>query len=229
MSTGRRISRVCAVAAVTAAATLGAAGSAPAATKWLCGPGVAHDPCRPSLSTTFYRGWDTRVGRSTPRRDRDRGVDCFYVYPTVSNQQSRLATKHVDPEIRSIALYQAARFSQVCRVTRRCTGRRRSRRSRPARRRDATTSRPTVTSSRPSMRSFAASARAAGSSSSGTRRGASTSNGSSAGASTPTGRCAAGSSQPCSSAATSPCARSRTAVACSAMCPRAGARRSSRA
>jgi pimeloyl-ACP methyl ester carboxylesterase len=51
-----------------------------------------------------------------PRRDRDRGVDCFYVYPTVSNQPTRLATKRADPEIRSIALYQAARFSQVCRV-----------------------------------------------------------------------------------------------------------------
>ena len=114
--TGTTIRRVCALAALTAAATLGAAGSAPAATKWLCGPGVAHDPCRPSLSTTFYRGWDARAGSSTPRRDRDQGVACFYVYPTVSNQQSRLATKRVDPEIRSIALYQAARFSQVCRV-----------------------------------------------------------------------------------------------------------------
>ena len=115
-NTGRKIRRVCALAAVTAAATLGATGSAPAATKWLCGPGVAHDPCRPSLSTTFYRGWDARAGSSTPRRDRDHGVACFYVYPTVSNQQSRLATKRVDPEIRSIALYQAARFSQLCRV-----------------------------------------------------------------------------------------------------------------
>ena len=115
-NTGRKIRRVCALAAVTAAATLGATGSAPAATKWLCGPGVAHDPCRPSLSTTFYRGWDARAGSSTPRRDRDHGIACLYVYPTVSNQQSRLATKRVDPEIRSIALYQAARFSQLCRV-----------------------------------------------------------------------------------------------------------------
>jgi Protein of unknown function (DUF3089) len=104
------------VAALTVAATVGAAGSAPAATKWLCGPGVAHDPCRPGLSTTYYRGWDARTASSTPRRDRDRGVACFYVYPTVSNQQGRLATKRVDPELRSIALYQAARFSQVCRV-----------------------------------------------------------------------------------------------------------------
>jgi Protein of unknown function (DUF3089) len=115
-STGSRIGRVCAAAAVTLAATLGTAGSAPAATKWLCGPGVAHDPCRPSLSTTLFRGWDTRTGTATPKRDRDRGVDCFYVYPTVSNQTSRLATKRVDPELRSIALYQAARFSQLCRV-----------------------------------------------------------------------------------------------------------------
>jgi pimeloyl-ACP methyl ester carboxylesterase len=104
------------VCVMAAAATLGAAGSAPAATKWLCGPGVAADPCRPSLSTTRYRGWDVSAGSFTPRRARDRGVDCFYVYPTVSNQPSRLATKRVDPEIRSIALYQVARFSQLCRV-----------------------------------------------------------------------------------------------------------------
>jgi pimeloyl-ACP methyl ester carboxylesterase len=104
------------VAVVVAAATLAGAGSAQAATKWLCGPGVADDPCRPSLSTTLYRGWDERTGTVTPRRDRDRGVDCFYVYPTVSNQTGRLATKRIDPEIRSIALYQAARFSQACRV-----------------------------------------------------------------------------------------------------------------
>jgi Protein of unknown function (DUF3089) len=92
-----------------------AAGSASAATKWLCAPGVAGDPCRPSLSTTLYKGWSTRVGAVTPKREH-RGVDCFYVYPTVSNQQTRLATKSVDPEVRSIALYQAARFGQVCRV-----------------------------------------------------------------------------------------------------------------
>lgn len=97
-------------------AALTCAANAHAATKWLCGPGVADDPCRPSLSTTLYRGWDTRTGETTPHKARDRGVACFYVYPTVSDQQTRLADKRVDPEIRSIALYQAARFSQLCRV-----------------------------------------------------------------------------------------------------------------
>jgi hypothetical protein len=110
------LGRACVAAAVTVAAALGTAGSAPAATKWLCGPRVADDPCRPSLSTTLYRGWTEPAGEFTPRRARDRGVACFYVYPTVSNQQTRLATKRVDPELRSIALYQAARFSQLCRM-----------------------------------------------------------------------------------------------------------------
>jgi hypothetical protein len=110
------VGRTCAAVAITAAAALGAGGSAHAATKWLCGPGVADDPCRPSLSTTLYHGWAQRAARFTAKRDRDLGVDCFYVYPTVSDQPTRLATKRVDPEIRSIALYQAARYSQLCRV-----------------------------------------------------------------------------------------------------------------
>jgi hypothetical protein len=101
--------------AIALAAALSFAGPAPAATKWLCGPGVAHDPCRPALSTTRYHGWSQPAGHFTPKR-RLHAVDCFYVYPTVSDQTTRLANKHVDPEIRSIALYQAARYSQVCRV-----------------------------------------------------------------------------------------------------------------
>ena len=43
-------------------------------------------------------------------------IDCFYVYPTVSDQMGPNATRSVDPELRSIALYQAARYSRVCRV-----------------------------------------------------------------------------------------------------------------
>jgi Protein of unknown function (DUF3089) len=102
-------------AAAALAAALCVAAPAPAATKWLCGPGVKHDPCRPSLSTTRYHGWSQAAGRFTPKRRRH-AVDCFYVYPTVSDQTTRLANTRVDSEIRSIALYQAARFSQVCRV-----------------------------------------------------------------------------------------------------------------
>jgi DUF3089 family protein len=104
------------ICAITVGLALSCAAPAPAATKWLCGPGVANDPCRPRLTTTTYQGWSQRTGRFTARHARDRGVACFYVYPTVSDQPTRLASKRVDPEIRSIALYQAARFSQLCRV-----------------------------------------------------------------------------------------------------------------
>ena len=105
----------CAPVLVAVLVALAAAESAPAATKWLCGPGVADDPCRPGLSTTRYDGWSERAGQVAPRRVR-RGVDCFYVYPTVSEQQRPVATRRVDPELRSTALYQAARYSQICRV-----------------------------------------------------------------------------------------------------------------
>jgi Protein of unknown function (DUF3089) len=109
--------RLVTAAAVTAAAVLGAApGAAQASTKWLCGPGVADDPCRPSLSTTRYGAFTEPGSTVTLHRAADRGVACFYVYPTVSNQQTRLATKAVDPELRSIALYQAARYSSQCRI-----------------------------------------------------------------------------------------------------------------
>ena len=38
------------------------------------------------------------------------------MYPTVSDQPTTYSNLHVDPEQRSIALYQAARYSQYCRV-----------------------------------------------------------------------------------------------------------------
>ena len=43
-------------------------------------------------------------------------IDCFYVYPTVSDQPTANANLTIDPVERSIALYQAARYSQDCRV-----------------------------------------------------------------------------------------------------------------
>ena len=43
-------------------------------------------------------------------------MDCFYVYPTVSNQPTPNATQTPDPEVRSITLYQAQRFSTKCRL-----------------------------------------------------------------------------------------------------------------
>ena len=105
------------VVLVVAAAALAGAGSAQAATKWLCGPGVKDDPCRPSLSTALYRGWDERDqdgyagARSRPWRRL-----LLRLSHGLQPDEAGSRRKRVDPELRSIALYQAARFSQACRV-----------------------------------------------------------------------------------------------------------------
>jgi hypothetical protein len=105
----------CALAAAAALA-LTAAASAGASTVWLCRPGAAPDPCSHGLKTTRTSPTGAKLGTFTPSTLRGRPVDCFYVYPTVSDQQTPLANRHIDPEERSIALYQAARYSSLCRV-----------------------------------------------------------------------------------------------------------------
>ena len=111
----RRASAVVAVLAATLIAVLASEPPrAHAKVVWLCEPGRAPNPCEIRQDTTYQkRGGGRRV--QTPAAGA-REVDCFYVYPTVSNQLRANATKSRDPELLSIAKYQAARFSLNCRV-----------------------------------------------------------------------------------------------------------------
>lgn len=84
-------------------------------TVWVCRPGQTPNPCAGDLTTT-KRSPDgteqvvpTKVAKAPP-------IDCFYVYPTVSEQTTRNANLHVDAAIRGVAQSQAAPFSSVCRV-----------------------------------------------------------------------------------------------------------------
>jgi hypothetical protein len=108
--------RRAALTAVALVAGLVLAAPAHARTVWLCKPGRRHDPCAPSLTTTRFTPAGAPVRVVKVKRARRPRIDCFYVYPTVSDQQRLAATLRVDPEERSIALYQAARYSQRCRV-----------------------------------------------------------------------------------------------------------------
>ena len=84
-------------------------------TVWLCRPGLARDPCTTSRATTvFGRDGTSHVVAAAPAKNPP--VDCFYVYPTVSLQATANANLHVDPTERAVAVAQASRFSQVCRV-----------------------------------------------------------------------------------------------------------------
>ena len=85
-------------------------------TTWLCKPGVPDNPCEPGFSTTLLSPTGQITGTQDVKADRKRKVDCFYVYPTVSDDKSTNSDLSIDPEERSIALYQAARYSLHCRV-----------------------------------------------------------------------------------------------------------------
>jgi len=103
--------------AVVVLACLGALpGSAAAKTVWLCKPGKADNPCDVSLNTTLLSPTGKKLGIQRIKRPRHTKFDCFYVYPTVSDQKTATANFNIDPELRSIALYQAARYSSDCRV-----------------------------------------------------------------------------------------------------------------
>jgi Protein of unknown function (DUF3089) len=77
---------------------------------------VSPDPCTPGLSTTVYTPLLKAVRVVHPAPVRRPAIDCFYVYPTVSDQKTTFANFHIDQQERSIALYQAARYSQYCKV-----------------------------------------------------------------------------------------------------------------
>jgi hypothetical protein len=86
-----------------------------AGTVWLCKPGLADNPCAGDLSVTMIESEGketivpTRPAKAPP-------IDCFYVYPTVSQQPRANADLSIDPDEVSVARYQVALFSQVCNV-----------------------------------------------------------------------------------------------------------------
>jgi hypothetical protein len=85
-------------------------------TTWLCKPGIPSNPCEPGFDTTLVSPSGQITGTESVKPDRKRKFDCFYVYPTVSDDKSVNSDLSIDPEERSIALYQAARYGLHCRV-----------------------------------------------------------------------------------------------------------------
>jgi hypothetical protein len=125
--------RILRLAIITIVALVGAglpaAGSAGAATTssttvptawpstvWLCRPGQAADPCTPNLTTTRVSFAHGDLGVTKSASAAHPSIDCFYVYPTVSDQKTPNANLTVDPQEVSIARFQAAMFSRVCKV-----------------------------------------------------------------------------------------------------------------
>jgi hypothetical protein len=108
--------RLVGVVLLLVAFALVGAPAAPAKTVWLCLPGHHPDPCTSGLSTTVFTPALHEAKVEHPRAVAHPKIDCFYVYPTVSGQRTGNANLHIDPSERAVAMLQAARYSQYCRV-----------------------------------------------------------------------------------------------------------------
>jgi hypothetical protein len=105
------------LAAATAAPALSQApAAAPDYSKdstWLCLPGRA-DTCSTPIATTALdpNGYGATIPSTVAK---DPPIDCFYVYPTVSNDQGMNSDLNVDRSEKLAAEVQFARFASVCR------------------------------------------------------------------------------------------------------------------
>jgi hypothetical protein len=84
-------------------------------TVWLCRPGMPDDPCAANLTTTVV-GPSGSTSVVKAKDDTASKFDCFYVYPTVSTEQTPNADLRVQTSEIDAAIAQASRFSTVCRV-----------------------------------------------------------------------------------------------------------------
>lgn len=85
-------------------------------TVWICKPGQADDLCAGTIDgrTLPPPGEETQpLGYTRPA---DPPVDCFYLYPTQSEQTGPNADLAKDPPIRRVVVQQARMFSTVCDV-----------------------------------------------------------------------------------------------------------------
>ena len=81
---------------------------------WLCRPG-RKDSCAVDLSTTIVSA-DGKLKREEFSANPQAPIDCFYVYPTVSNDTTPNSDMNAGPEEHSVILQQFARFASQCRV-----------------------------------------------------------------------------------------------------------------
>ena len=103
----------------TASAPAPAAAAQPATTtanpKRGCAARSTKDSCAVDLSTTIVAP-TASSSKESFKAARNAPIDCFYVYPTVSLDQTGNSDMTAGPEEHGVILQQFARFSSVCRV-----------------------------------------------------------------------------------------------------------------
>ncbi len=85
------------------------------ASKWLCLPGTKDELCTTGLDATIVKAdGTTEAEPHVPAAEPS--FDCFYVYPTVSNDRGSNADWNPDTQETNCVRAQAGRYSRVCRV-----------------------------------------------------------------------------------------------------------------
>ena len=81
---------------------------------WLCRPG-RQDACAADLAATIVSA-DGKLKEEKFKADPNAPVDCFYVYPTVSLDETPNSDMTAGPEENRVVQHQFARFASKCRV-----------------------------------------------------------------------------------------------------------------
>ncbi len=122
MGMGMGMKRWIGAAITLVAATIGLAVMAPSAvaaedtTVWMCKPGETPNPCDGPLDGSLYGPDGSKISDLGYQAASAPKVDCFYVYPTQSEQGTPNADFSKDAPLRGATINQARQFSRTCRV-----------------------------------------------------------------------------------------------------------------
>jgi hypothetical protein len=91
-------------------------GAASSGTVWLCRPGATPDPCESNRAATVVQASGANSLLPAQTSASASRFDCFFVYGTVSEQDSENSNLAVQAGETDAAIALASRFSQVCQV-----------------------------------------------------------------------------------------------------------------
>ena len=82
---------------------------------WLCWPGKAGNACAVDITATIVKA-NGSMAREAFKSVPNAPIDCFYVYPTVSNDKGVVSDMAAGPEETGVVRAQLARLGSKCRI-----------------------------------------------------------------------------------------------------------------
>ena len=111
-----RLMLACLVVVVGLVAMIAPAMASAEATTWICKPGQSDDLCAGTIDGVTNPPPGEESQPLDYKRPKHAPIDCFYLYPTQSEQPGPNANLDKDPPIQRVVVQQARMFSSVCDV-----------------------------------------------------------------------------------------------------------------